>query len=252
MDVVAVVTRLVATDVSSSDRDRVRDVLRDVTACRNWLTALEISCQSRLEVLAEGDPAVNPDVDNAEATNRSARAGQTASRRARTCRQAPEFERRMAAGELSGEHLDAFIAAVAGMLAAARPRLLALQERLAELACGMTVEEFREQLRREVASIEADDGRSRLQRQKTATRLASVDRSSHRHGPPLRAVRPRDAGSCWRPRCSNGWRRSSTGRTRPGTPDDPVEKQDFLRAHALLSLIRGDRAAGPGHRSSSW
>ena len=239
MDAVAVVTRLATVDVMSSCRDDVTGALRDVATCRNWLAALEIACQARLEELAEVDLTLNPDADNAEATNRSQRAAQNASKRARTARQAPAFEQHMAAGELSGEHLDAFIAALNGMLAAARPRLLALHERLAELACRMTVEEFREHLRREVASIEADDGRSRLERQKSATRLRQwTDRRTgmvHLSG----QFDP-EAGLTLSSALQQRLEAIFHAPHPPGTPDDPLEKQDFLRAHALLSLIRGE------------
>ena len=237
MDAVAVVTRLVAVDVVSSSRGVVVDALREVTACRNWLAAVEVACQSRLDELADGDPAVNPDADNAAATNRSARAGQSASRRARAARSAPSFGERMAAGELSGEHLDAFIAALNSMLAAARPRLLALQERLAELACGMTVEEFREQLRREVVSIEADDGRSRLQRQKAATRLRQW--TDHRTGMVhLAGQFDPETGLVLASALQQRLEALFHAPHPAGVPDDPMDKQDFLRAHALLSLIR--------------
>jgi hypothetical protein len=239
VDAVAVVNRLVAVDVASSCRDGVRSALRDVAACRNWLAAFEVACQARLEDLSNADPTVNPEADNAEATNRSQRAGQSASRRARAARRAPHFERRMATGELSGEHLDAFDAALTGMLASARPRLLALQERLAELACHMTVEEFREQLRREVSSIEADDGRSRLERQKSATRLqqwtdqrTGMVHVSGRFDPESGLV----LASALQHRLEAIFHAPHP----PGAPDDPLEKQDFLRAHALLSLIRGE------------
>ncbi len=244
MDVVAVVNRLAGVDVSLSSRDAVVDALRDVTSCRNWLTALEIACQSRLEALASVDASVNPDADNAAATNRSARAGQTTSRRARAARSAPAFEERMAAGELSGEHLDAFIAALNSMLVAARPRLLALQARLAALACRMTVEDFRDHLRREVASIEADDGRSRLQRQRGATRLRQWTdaRTGMVH---LSGQYDPEAGLVLASALQQRLEAVFHAPHPAGAPDDPMEKQDFLRAHALLSLIRGEgRGAG--------
>lgn len=244
VDAVAVVTRLVAVDVGSSCRDGLRAALRDVTACRNWLAAFEIGCHARLEELADIDPTVNPDAESAEATNRSQRSAQTASKRARATRQAPAFERQMSAGALSGEHLDAFIAALNSMLAGTRPRLLALQERLAELACRITVEEFREHLRREIVSIEADDGRSRLERQKAATRLRQwTDRRTgmvHLSGqfdPESGLV----LASALQQRLEAIFHAAHP----PAAPDDPLERQDFLRAHALLSLIRGEnRSSG--------
>ncbi len=239
MDAVAVMARLAATDVGASSREEIVAVLRGVTSCRNWLAGLEIACQARLEVLSDADPSVNPDADNAAATNRSARAGQAASRRARAARSAPEFGQLMAAGELSGEHLDAFIAALNGMLIAVRPRLLALQSRLAELACGMTVEEFREQLRREVASIEADDGRSRLERQRAATRLRQW--TDHRTGMiHLSGQFDPEAGLVLASALQQRLEAIFHAPHPSGVPDDPMEKQDFLRAHALMSLIRGD------------
>jgi hypothetical protein len=243
VDAVAVVTRLAAVDVGCCSRDDIKRMLRDVTACRNWLAALEIGCQSRLEDIAGADPTVNPDADNAEATNRSQRSGQGASRRARAARQAPRFEQHMAAGELSGEHLDAFMAALNGMLAAARPRLVALQERLAELACRMTVEAFREHLRNEVRSIEADDGRSRLERQKAATRLRQW--TDHRTGMVhVSGQFDPEAGLTLASALQQRLEAIFHGQHPPHTPDDPIEKQDFLRAHALLSLVRGNGRGG--------
>jgi Domain of unknown function (DUF222) len=245
VDAVAVVTRLAGVDVAGSCRDEIKHVLRDLTGCRNWLAALEISCQTRLEVLARADPAVNPDADNAEATNRSQRSGQTASKRARTARQAPRFEQAMATGELSGEHLDAFIAALDGMLVGSRPRLLALQDRLAELACRMTVEEFREHLRREVLTIEADDGRSRLERQKAATRLRQW--TDHRTGMIHLSGRfDPEAGLTLAAALQTRLETIFHAPHPQHAPDDPLERQDFLRAHALLSLISGE-----GHRSGA-
>lgn len=239
MDAVAVVTRLVAVDVAASCRDGLRAALRDMTACRNWLAALEIGCHARLEELADIDPTVNPDADNAEATNRSQRSAQTASKRARATRQAPVFQRQMSAGALSGEHLDAFIAALNGMLAGARPRLLALQERLAELACRITVEEFREHLRREVVSIEADDGRSRLERQKAATRVRQW--TDHRTGMVhLSGQFDPESGLALASALQQRLEAIFHAAHPPEAPDDPLERQDFLRAHALLSLIRGE------------
>jgi len=246
VDAVAVVARLVAVDVAGSCRDGIKQALREVTGCRNWLAALEIACQARLEDLAAADPTVNPDADNAEATNRSQRSGQAASKRARAARQAPRFEHHMAAGELSGEHLDAFIAAINGMLAAARPRLLAMQARLAELACEMTVEEFREHLRREVRSIEADDGRSRLERQKAATRLRQW--TDHRTGMiHLSGQFDPESGLSLATALQARLEAIFHAPHPPNAPDDPIDKQDFLRAHALLSLVNshGNGAGAP-------
>jgi hypothetical protein len=170
VDPLEVVLRVVAADVVGGDRSAVAGVLRDVTVLRGWVAAVEIRCHRRLQELAATEPGVDPDGEHAAATKQSPRDSNRARRRERVGRDAPEFERRLHAGELSGEHLDVFAAAVASLPAGLRPRLRARAAALAARAVSLTVEEFREVVRREVAAIEADDGVSRLERQRRETR----------------------------------------------------------------------------------
>ncbi len=246
MDAVAAVNRLSSVDISSSTRAVVSQVLRDVTACRNWLAALEIACQARLERLAGDDPAINPDAENAEATNRSQRAGQLVSKRARTVKDAPRLHDKLASGELSAEHLDVFTAAITALPSALRPHLMALHERLADLACRMTADEFREHLRREVRSIEADDGRSRLQRQKAATRLR-VWTDNNTGMTRLAGWFDPETGLILASRLQSRLEALFHESHPEHAPEDPGEKQDFLRAHALVGLITcNGNGAGAG------
>jgi hypothetical protein len=103
----------------------------------------------------------------------------------------------------------------------------------------MTADEFREHLRGEVRSIEADDGRSRLQRQKAATRLR-LWTDNNTGMTRLAGWFDPETGLILASRLQ-GQLEALFHTTHPEhAPEDPGEKQDFLRAHGLIELITGN------------
>lgn len=166
-------TRVVSTCAATADLATVTARLADVAGLQRWLQAREIDLTVGLAELADQPGGPDPDREHAQATNRSTHAAGTARRRAQASKQAPAIKDQIDHGRLSGEHLDAFTAAVASLPAVLRPQLLAMQDQLAAEAVArqLTVEAFRDRLRAIVRDIEADDGRSRLARQKRDTSL---------------------------------------------------------------------------------
>ena len=158
--------------------------------------------------------------------------------RAKATEIAPMLGAAVLDGEVSGEHVDAFARTLRQVEPGVRPRLVEQAELLVPLAAASTAEEFARRLRHEARRLQADDGMARFERQCRDTRL--------------RTWTDRDTGMwClsgrFDPRTGAGLSRAlhdELGRrfadAVPATcPSDPIEKQDHLRALALVSLIDG-------------
>src|SRR5690606_31063510 len=109
----------------------------------------------------------------AGATRTDLRHGTRMVERAATTSEVPELGSALVAGQVSGPHVDAVGAALRRLQPGQRERLAARGQQLAGIAARTTADEFRRHLAREVRSIEADDGRSRLERQRAQVRLRS-------------------------------------------------------------------------------
>ena len=158
--------------------------------------------------------------------------------RAAQCLDVPVFGLALADGSISVEHLDAFITALRSLEAGLRWRLLELQHELVRAAAAMTVEEFNRRVRAEVRTIEGDDGKSRLARQKKETGVKTwVGRDGmwNIHGtfdpetalPLIEALR-------------RATEQLFHGEHPEGAPEDPMLRHHWFQAHALAALMRGE------------
>jgi hypothetical protein len=116
---------------------------------------------------------------------------------------------------------------------------------LAGVAQRTTPEEFRVALAGEVRRIQADDGMTRLERQRRASRLRTwVD---HRDGMWCMSGRfDPETGLRLHGRLQAAVAELFTDRVPEGCPSDPFEKQDFLRAGALVKLLEADGTTRAG------
>ena len=167
-------------------------------------------------------------------------------RRADTLDRLPSFAAALADGAIAAAHVDRLGETLRRLEPADREALRRDEPRLLLAAANSTANEFARFLRREAARLrrrDGDDG-DRLAQQQAAVRLSSY--SDHDTGmvvyrlaaDPLSAVQLDQLLS----------RRVETlfhAAVPDGCPTDPLERQAFLRAHALLSLVRGD-AEGNG------
>ena len=167
--------RVAQTDAALLDEIAVAMLLSDVAGLQRFLQAREIDLNQRLRQLAAANPGIDPEAINARSMGRSAGNAGRSVRRADDAANALELKACMDEGRLSGEHLDAFTAALRSLDARLQPALRALEADLAARAVTQraTVEQFRTWLQREVRLIEADDGKQRLERQKRASRCRS-------------------------------------------------------------------------------
>jgi hypothetical protein len=230
-------------EIGEVDEATVVSVLRELAVMRRLVDAAEITCLLRLDELTVADPGLSPEHLAAAATRRSVAAATAAGERARSAIDLPAFRLRLANGEISGEHLDAFARALRSLEPHHRDELLRQQDALAAEAASITVQQFAALLRTHVRRIEDDDGRRRLERQRRQTGVRTwtdrdgmwnlagrydaatgmilaqlLQRQTERH---LHAPRPADA------------------------PSDPLLAFQFLQAAALADLMAG-RARGTG------
>ncbi len=236
--------RVADADVSLLDEVGVARLLGDVAGLVRFLQAREIDLNQRLRQLAAQCPGVDPTAINARATGRSAGGAGRALERAEQAAQTPELKASMDEGRLSGEHLDAFSAAVRSLELRLQPALRALEADLVARAVAQraTVEQFRGWLQREIRLIETDDGKRRLERQKRESRCRVwVDPNSGMLR--LAAALDPEAGAVLSHLLTEQLQ-ARLAQPRPAEcPSDPLDAMDWHRAHALMDLITG--AGGP-------
>ena len=231
---------LASADVSALDAVAIAALLADVTGLVRFLQAREIDLNQRLRQLAVQRPEINPEAINAQATGRSAGVATRAVQRAESAAQAPELKAQMVEGRLSGEHLDAFSAAVRSLEPPLRPALLAREAELVERAVTTraTVEQFRTWLQREVRLIEADDGVQRLERQKRATRLRTWS-NVHTGMVHIAGQFDPESGAKLVQRLADQLETRFHQQRPAECPSDPLDAQEWLRAQALVDLVSG-------------
>jgi hypothetical protein len=232
-DLIRLVSEVRTVGRDCRDPARLTAGLADLRRLRGWLDSSEAWMAAQL-----AEVSVFPEQAVAEPTRSSQRDVKRLLDRHATATLMPELAEAFDDGLVRGEHLDVVGRAVRPLTPAQRQRLAARANRLAEVAATSSPEEFAVVVRGEVSRIEADDGRSRLERQRRASRLRS-----------------------WLERDTGMWRLSGSfdpetgvildGRLRamlanlfadtqpPDCPTDPSEKQDYLRALALVALTEG-------------
>lgn len=217
----------------------IREALAGVARLRGWLDG----CEADLAAAIIGRVAA-PAKEIAAAGRTSQRAADRAIERHVTGGDVPTFGEALADGAVSGGHVDVLAAGIRSLEPAERAGFRQHAAELVEQAKTSTVEEFRSLVQAEARRYSADHGESRLARQKRACRLRSwVDpadgmwRLSGRFDP--------ESGLALHGRLAATVSRLFHQSVPDDAPDDPGERADFLRAHALLALTADAAASTP-------
>jgi hypothetical protein len=212
------------------DRQRLTAGLANLRRLRGWIDSREASIAAQL-----ADLSAFPEQAVAEPTRSSQRDARRVLDRHATATAMPELAKAFDDGLVRGEHLDIVGRAARPLTPAQRERLAGRAEHLAGVAAKSSPEEFAVVVRREVARIEADDGRSRLERQRRASRLRTwleADTGMWR----LSGAFDPETGLILASRL-RAMVATLFADTEPADcPSDPSEKQDYLRALALVAL----------------
>ena len=250
MDLHAIRTLLHA--VSLDDVAACRAEIAAIRSVRGMLDAREMAALCRLDELAAtpAGAATNPDHDHAAATKKSTSEADKVRRRSRVADDVPQLGDALGDGDTTGERLDIVARATSGMSAAERARFAVHGDRLRHAARDLSDREFRALVDRLAAQARDDDGVSRLERQKRAVRLRwwtdsdGMRRLDGRFDP--------ESGLCLEARIRKAVDALFHGAGIPdGAPNDPIERQHFLAAHALMALVNGGRSAGAHGRAGN-
>ena len=233
----SLVGRVAAIDADCSDPGLLKAGIAELRVLKSWVEGREVALAQALAKVSSF-----PEKSLAEAANTSVRHGGQLLQRAETVAAVPAFGVSLEAGRMSGEHIDVLTRVMRSVEPAVRDRLIGDGDRLAILAENANPDEFARQARSEARRLEADgDGLERLERQRRAVRLLSwVDK----------ATGMGHWSITWDPATFAVLEGRVDARvealfhdTHPeGCPTDLLEKQSFLRAHALLALLVGQGA----------
>ena len=225
-------------DPCCCDREVLTGAVASVGRLQSWVEGQRVRLARQL-----ADVASFPEKTLANAARGSLRDAERDLERGRTIDAMPAVGAALAAGDVSGGHVDVVTRALRQLEAPQRKTLTGHGARWAEIAKAVSPEELARTLRCEVRRILADDGVARLEGQKRATRLWSfVDRDgmwclTGRFDP--------ETGVKLSGRLDQALAALFTDQVPDGCPSDPLERRHFLTAHTLVALTAGT-APGSG------
>jgi Domain of unknown function (DUF222) len=220
-EVVERVSRVHAFDAASASLDDCRVVLAEVTRLSGWVESRRLAIVERVGEVSSTAVA----------------------KRAATVRACPALGKSLAAGRVSGEHVDAARRALTHVAPEKREAFaVSAVGSLVRVAENGTPEQFENAIRRAIDAEDRVDGEDRLAKQKAAARLRTwVDKITgmyHFHG----EYDPEN-GVGINAKLQRMLATKFADAVPEGCPADPEAKQDWLRAQAFLALINGETVA---------
>ena len=210
----------------------LRGVLDDIRRVRARLDHVEAKVAKRLK-----EASGTPERDVSKSAQRSNRHGHKVMARAAAIENEPTLNRVLEAGDLGGEHVDVFAKVLGSLDGPIKEGFAEAAPALIEAAAnsGSTPEEFAASLHTAAEALASDGGMTRLERQRRNTRLRTwTDRATgmwHLSG----AFDP-ESGVILHGRLEAAMSAMFATKTPSTAPTHPGEKQDHLRALALLAL----------------
>jgi hypothetical protein len=234
------VERICATRVDvSAGRVGLEGVLRDVTAMRGWLSAVEADVTRRL-----AEQMSFPEAAIAASTRTGLAAAAKTLERSRTLDAAPDLASKLDDGSITAGHVDALTRTAAGLDAQQRAELIHRCDLLSPIAQAATVDEWGRRIRDEARRLQRDEGIELLERQRRSTRLSTwVDNEGMWN---LRGRFDPVTGVRIAAKLDGAVQSSFAEQVPNECPEDPIEKQKFLAAHALVRLLDVAGGGKPG------
>ncbi len=225
--------------VGGAERSTVEAALVAEREVRAWLDAANSDLVALLSAQASF-----PEAAVAEVSRCTAREASRATERSATLDRSPVFAHALNDGAVTAGHIDAITRGAKRVDPARRDELLGRIDALVDVASAATPEQFERRIRREVRLLESDDGTQRLERQQRNVRLSSWTDDEgmwcvRGRFDPVLGVRVSAA-------LDRVTEALFSEAVPAHCPDDPVEKQRFLRAHAFARLAVGNAATEGG------
>ncbi len=214
------------------------EILRGLEALRRVRGRVDASEVALARRLAELTPLAERDV--AAAAQREGRHGDRVRDRVETAGLVPVLGDAFDAGDVDGEHIDTVTKALRAAPVGVREGLAAAVSGMVGdvVSSGLTPQDLAQRLATETKRLEGDDGVARLDRQRRATRLRSW---TDRHSGMFRVSGSFDpfTGLAIQGRLNAAMAAMFANGYPDCAPDDPGERQDFLRALAFVALTAG-------------
>jgi len=243
MEIAAVVERVGAIATvranAAASVDLIESGLVAVREVQAWCDAQHAGLVSQLEGIDSF-----PEQRIAKASKKSLSQAAKATERATTLNQTPKLADALDDGAITADHIDAVTRASKKLDATKRGVLFDRANALAAVAKAGTVDEFTRRLDLETKRLQDDDGLDRLARQRRNTRARSwVDTDGMWN---LSAKFDPVTGIKIAARI-DAMIQAMFGETVPDTcPDDPIEKQRYLAAHATARLLLDEALTDAG------
>ncbi len=190
MSVEAAFAELLVADPAVADRDEVAVIVRRSSQLRSWLASIDVRCARRTTELAATGESEPPESLLGDEGNRSTRDAVGVTRRTHACDAMPSFEEALAAGVISGDHVDAVARVLRGLddeirvafidheaallVAATRERIVMFDRTCRDLAKCLTAERDRQ--------TGADTEAAEFERQRAASKIRQwVDKDTGMH-----------------------------------------------------------------------
>jgi hypothetical protein len=238
--------RAIINETALTDLAACRTELDHLRVARAALDTRELEVMGRLDEIAAEQPSVFPEDELARAAKTSLGKSAKVRKRKKACDDIPELADALANGDTTGERVDTFANATAGLKPEELEKVAEHGALIAAAAANSTDRQYREMLDRLVGKARADDGLDKLARQRRDTRLRfwTGDDGMLNVAGRFDPVR----GAELQGRVSNAAEALFHGK-KPSAlpddmPDDPSERNDHLNALALLSLSEGKGTSG--------
>ncbi len=184
-----------------------------------------------------------PEQRIAKASKTSLHQAAKTTERSNTLKQTPTLADALGDGAITTDHIDAVTRASKNVDATKRNQLLHRADALAEVAKAATVGEFARRLDLETKRLHDDDGMDRLARQRRNVRARSwVDGDGMWN---LSAKFDPITGVKLAGRIDTMMHTLFSKAVPDDCPDDPIEKQRYLSAHATARLLTGHTTQTP-------
>lgn len=230
---------LAAADVdgfAGCDRDGLDRMLAELGRVRDVVAGFEVTIARRSRALAAEGKSECAEAVLAEHGRRAGRDAKAAAERERACREVPDLEDALAAGDVSTGHVDALAATTHGLDDETKAAFVEYGPQLASRAPSMTVAAFGHECRDLARLLAADSGEARLAQQRKQRSLKrwkdKVTGMWHLHATldPVTGARLDTAID------------AATRATRAAAPPDQRLSWDQASVDAFVGLLTGARS----------
>jgi hypothetical protein len=233
-EVLELATDIHGFDPACASLDDSNVALASVTRLAGWLESRRLAIVGRI-----GETSSFPEQHIAKSSRTSQREATKATKRAATAARSPELSASLAAGNVSGEHVDAVSKALGGLEPGARDAFNDQIGKLVPIAEHATPDEFERVVRKAVEAANLVDGEERLARQKRAARVRSwLNRETGMWH--IAGQFDPETGLALHGRIERMMATMFADKTPEGCPTDPEAKNDWLRAQAFIAIMNGE------------